>query len=512
MWSPRHTVRSRASDPRKEKTMSLSFDPNTVAVPKGHHIGGRYIDLPGEEILVLRPSDLQPMGVVTDGGDAAVQRAVDAAKVALKESRWGKIVPRERAAILARFANLIEQNATYLGQLEALGSSRLVSGTITGDAVRTAGVVRFYAEYCDKVEGIVTATEENALSILKHEPYGIVGAIVPWNFPMITAAWKFAPALAAGNAIVMKTSELTPHSLLALAELASQAGVPKGLFNVVNGYGHTTGAAIVRHPDIMMISFTGSTQTGAAIMTLAAQSGIKPVTLELGGKSPQLVLADAGDLDVVATRVAAAFMSNAGQVCTAGSRLIVEDKIAGELMDRIIARTKAIKAGPTWDETTTFAPIISRKQLDRIDAMVRQTIQEGGSVVTGGAILESRNEGSFFAPTILENVSDDNVGFKDEFFGPVLTVRTFADLEEGLQLAAHPVYGLAASIHTTDMKKALRAADGIEAGMVWINQHGRGPEFTYQAGGFKGSGFGKDMGRAGIEAYLRQKAIWVNYA
>lgn len=492
--------------------MTLSFEPSTVAVPNGHHIAGRFIELPGEEIPVLRPSDLQPMGMITDGGEAAVQQAVDAAKIALRQSRWGKMIPRERAAILMRFAALIEDNATYLGQLEAMGSSRLVSGTVTGDAVRTAGVVRFYAEYCDKVEGIVTATQADSLSILKHEPYGIVGAIVPWNFPMITAAWKFAPALAAGNAIVMKTSELTPHSLLALADLAAKAGVPAGLFNVVNGYGHTTGAAIVRHPDIMMISFTGSTQTGAAIMSLAAQSGIKPVTLELGGKSPQLVMADAGDLDVVAGRVSAAFMTNAGQVCTAGSRLIVEDKIADELIDRIVGIAKAIKAGPTWDETTTFAPIISRKQLARIDGMVRQTMDEGASVITGGTVLESRNEGSFYAPTVLENVSDDNTGFKDEFFGPVLTVRTFSDLEEGLSLAAHPVYGLAASVHTTDMRKALKAADAIEAGMVWVNQHGRGPEFTYQAGGYKGSGFGKDMGRAGIEAYLRQKAIWVNYA
>ncbi|WP_027055982.1 aldehyde dehydrogenase family protein [Mesorhizobium erdmanii] len=492
--------------------MTLSFDPAKIAVPSGHHIGGQYVELPGAAIEVLRPSDLQPMGVITDGGEAAVQQAVDAAKKALAQSRWAKVAPRDRAAVLMRFAALIEENATYLGQLEAMGSSRLISMTIARDAVRTAGVVRYYAEFCDKVEGTVTATEANTLSIVRHEPYGIVGAIVPWNFPMITAAWKFAPALAAGNAVVMKTSELTPHSLLALAELAARAGIPAGLFNVVNGYGHTTGAAIVRHPDILKISFTGSTQTGAAIMTLAAQSGIKPVTLELGGKSPQLVLADAGDIDVVAGRVAAAFMDNAGQVCTAGSRLIVEDKIADQLVERVIARTKAIKAGPTWDEKTTFAPIISRKQLERIDTMVRASVGEGASVVTGGTVLEGRNEGSFYAPTILGNVSDDNIGFKDEFFGPVLTVRSFTDLEEGLAQAAHPAYGLAASVHTTDLKKALKAADSIEAGMVWINQHGRGPEFTYPAGGYKGSGFGKDMGRAGIEAFLRQKAIWANYA
>ncbi len=492
--------------------MTLSFDPATVAVPAGHHIGGRYIELPGAEIAVLRPSDHEQMGIITDGGDAAVEAAVTAAKAALKISRWGKIAPRERAKVLMRFAQLVEENNAYLGKLEAMGSSRLISGTITGDAVRTAGVIRYFAEFCDKVEGTVTATEADTLSITRREPYGIVGAIVPWNFPMITAAWKFAPALAAGNAIVMKTSELTPHSLLALAELAAQAGVPAGLFNVVNGYGHTTGAAIVRHPDIMMISFTGSTQTGAAIMSLAAQSGIKPVTLELGGKSPQLVLADAGDLDVVAGRVAMAFMGNAGQVCTAGSRILIESRIADEFTARLIDKTKAIQAGATWDETTTFAPIISKKQMERIDGMLRETVAQGGSVITGGGPLETRNAGSFYAPTLLGNVSDENIGFREEFFGPVATIRTFADLEEGIALAAHPTYGLAASVHTTNIAKALKAADNIDAGMVFVNQHGRSPEFTYTAGGFKGSGFGKDMGRQGYQEFLREKSIWVNYA
>ncbi|MBN9046330.1 MAG: aldehyde dehydrogenase [Rhizobiales bacterium] len=493
--------------------MTLSFDPDSVPVPEGrHHIGGRFVSLPGAEIEVLRPSDQRPMGVVTDGGEAAVEMAAQAARKALASSGWGRIAPRERARILMRFAQLIEENNHYLGRLEAMGSSRLVSGTITGDAMRTAGVVRYFAEFCDKLEGLVTATEGGALSYVRREPYGIVGAIVPWNFPMITAAWKFAPALAAGNAVIVKTSELTPHSLLALADLAAKAGLPGGLMNVVNGYGHTTGAAIVRHPDVMMVSFTGSTQTGAAVMALAAQSGVKPVTLELGGKSPQLVFSDAGDLDTVAGRVSAAFMANAGQVCTAGSRILVEEKIAGEFVERIVGKMQEIKAGPTWDETTTFAPIISARQLDRIDGMVRQSIAQGASVVSGGAPLESRNEGNFYAPTLLKDVREDNVGFRDEFFGPVATVHTFSDPEEAVALAAHPVYGLSASVHTSDLKKALKAADGIEAGMVWVNQHGRSPEFTYTAGGFKGSGFGKDMGRAGFEEFTRQKAVWVNYA
>lgn len=492
--------------------MSLDFDPNTIALPAGHFIGGAFLDLPGEEVEVVRPSDHQPMGAIRDGGEAAVERAVAAAKTALATSRWGKVSPLERAKVLHRFANAVEANAEYLARLEALGSSRLISLTAARDVPRTAGVIRYYAEYCDKLEGIVTATDADTLSLVKNEPYGVVGAVVPWNFPLITAAWKFAPALAAGNAVVMKTSELTPHSLLAVAAIAVEAGLPAGLFNVVNGLGHTAGSAIVRHPDIRKVSFTGSTATGAVIMTQAAQSGMKPVTLELGGKSPVVVFADIADIEGTAAKVAAGFMDNAGQVCTAGSRLIVQRGVADRLIEAVEQRCRDIRPGPTWSEATSFAPIISRRQAERIDRLVRQTIAEGAQARVGGTPLEARNEGSCYAPTILEGVTETMTGFREEFFGPVLSVHRFDELEEGLALAAHPTYGLAASVHTSDIRKALKAADEIEAGMVWVNQHGRSPEFTYPAGGFKASGFGKDMGRAGIEAFTRQKAVWVNYA
>lgn len=491
--------------------MSLSFNPDTVTIPSGHHIGGRFVELPGEEIAVLRPSDEQPMRPITDGGKDAVDMAVAAAKSALAASGWAGMSPRDRAKILFRFAEKIEEKAEYLGRLEAMGSSRLVAGTITGDAIRTAGVVRYFAEYCDKLEGIVTATKSDTLSYTRREPYGICGAIVPWNFPMITAAWKFAPALAAGNAVVMKTSELTPHSLLALAQCAAEAGLPGGLLNVLNGWGHTTGAAIVAHPDIGIVSFTGSTKTGAAVMTLAAQSGIKPVVLELGGKSPQIVTRNPGDMDAVATRVANAFIINAGQVCTLASRLIVDRSVADELVDRVLERTKQIKAGPTWDEATTFAPVISARQFERIDQLVQETVKQGAEVLTGAARLEGPNEGNFYAPTVLANVSRTNIGFTEEYFGPVMSVTTYDEIEEAIAEAQHPIYGLAASVHTQDLKLAMKVADTVEAGMVWVNQHGRDPEFTYAAGGWKGSGFGKDMGRAGIEEFTRQKAVWINY-
>lgn len=492
--------------------MSTAFDPDRLPLRSGHFIGGAFRDLPGAEIEVLRPSDHQKLPSIRDGGEEAVEAAVASARAALKASGWARVSPLERAKVLHRFANAVDAKAEELAQIEAVTSSRLLTLTRARDVPRTAGVIRYYAEFCDKLEGIVTATGADTLSYVKNEPYGIVGAVVPWNFPLITAAWKFAPALAAGNAVVMKTSELTPHSLLALAAIAVEAGLPAGLFNVVNGLGGTTGAALVRHPAIGKISFTGSTATGEAIMTLAARHGMKPVTLELGGKSPQLVFADAGDLRATAAKVAAGFIDNAGQVCTAGSRIIVERRIADEFADLIVERCKAIRPGVTWDEATDFAPIISARQAERIDSLVRATLNEGARALTGGTPLETRNAGSFYAPTLLEGVTHTMTGYREEFFGPVASIHSFDEVEEGIALAGHPTYGLAASVHTSDLKKALKAADGIEAGMVWVGQHGRAPEFTYPAGGFKASGFGKDMGRAGIEAFTRQKAVWINYA
>jgi aldehyde dehydrogenase (NAD+) len=376
---------------------------------------------------------------------------------------------------------------------------------------RTAGVIRYYAEFCDKVEGAITATESEIFSLIRREPYGIVGAIVPWNFPAITAAWKFAPALAAGNAVVMKTSEFTPFSLMRLAELGTEAGLPGGIFNVVNGLGPSTGLAIVRHPAIAKISFTGSTATGARIMSEAAQSGIKPVTLELGGKSPQLVFGDHGDIDRIADLIARGFIGNAGQVCTAGSRLIVQRNVADELIERVVAKSKSFVAGVTWKTTTTLPPLLNERQLECVDGLVRETAKLGAEIVIGGRRLEAPNEGCYYAPTILDAVTVSMPGYLQEFFGPVITVQRFDDADEGIAHCAHPAYGLAASVYTRDLAKALRAAEQIEAGMIWINHHGRAPEFTFPAGGFKSSGFGKDMGRAGIESYLREKAIWIDY-
>ncbi|MBN9552787.1 MAG: aldehyde dehydrogenase [Alphaproteobacteria bacterium] len=492
--------------------MTASFDPNSVAVGRGHFIGGRFLDLPGDEIAVLRPSDHQPMGVIRDGGEEAVDRAVEAAKAALKASGWSAMPPRERGKVLKRWADAVEHDAVRLARLESAGSSRPIAQTVGGDVFDLAETIRFYGEYCDKLVGETTATEDGVLALIRGEPYGVVGAITPWNFPFLTAAWKFAPALATGNAVVLKVSEITPFSVLAVAELAVRAGLPAGLFNVVNGWGHTTGSAIVRHPGIGKVTFTGSSGTGARIMADAALHGLKPVSLELGGKSPQLVLPDIADLDRVAGQIANGILGNAGQVCTAGSRVIVHSSVADPLVEAVEKRFAKIKAGPTWSEETDFPPLISLRQAERVERLVVETIAAGATLRTGGKPFSIGNAGSYFAPTILEGVTEDMVGFREEFFGPVMSLQKFDDIEEGIAACDHPTYGLAASVYTSDLARAHKVANAIQAGIVWVNHHGRAPEFAFPQGGFKASGFGKDMGRAAMEGYLRHKSLWINYA
>ena len=482
----------------------MYFDPDSVHTISEMMIGGELRQ--GTSIHPVaspsRPSLKHDIG----WADATqVNDAVLAARNAFPE--WSALPPRDRPKILYRFADLVDANAEEIARLESLVSARIYSESMARDVKVVSGVLRYFAEFSDKIEGSLSSTPSNSFSMTVHEPHGVVAAISPWNFPIILSSWKFAPALAAGNTVVLKPSELTPFSAVRIAQLGTEAGLPNGVFNVINGDGQV-GGELVRHPDVDYVTFTGSSATGAQIMADAATTGLKPVSLELGGKGPQLVFEDAPDLDRLAAMVARGITYNSGQVCFAGSRLIVQRQLADDLTRRVADLMSELQVGPTWGDTTTMPPIINKKQNDRIAHIVEQSIRSGAELLCGGERVETA-EGEFYKPTIL-NVSDiDNAAVCEEIFGPVLAVQTFDDFEEGVALANHSDYGLTASVHTRDISRAFKAAQDIQSGTVWINDWGRRTDFTAPFGGYKKSGLGKDMGRPGFEKYLKSKAIWL---
>ena len=490
--------------------MPLSFDPDALELTSGHFIGGRP-DVTGEAVPVVRPSDCRPLGTVPDADERTVDEAVETAHQAWRTTGWAKGPPRERGRVLRRWADLIDADAKRLAQLEAVSSTRPVGEAVASDVPFTAEAIRFFGELADKLGGDVAATRQDTLGFIASEPYGVVGAIAPWNFPLSMCSWKVGPALAAGNAVVLKPSELTPFSTLRLAQLAIEAGMPPGIFNVVQGYGHTTGAALVRHPKVGKVSFTGSTRTGAQIMGDVARSGVKPVTLELGGKSPQLVFEHVSDIEYTADCIVRGFTSNAGQACVAGTRLIAHERVIEPLLAAVKRQIDGFAPAMTWQEANAgFPPIINRKQADRIHDLVRQSVAEGAEIVVGGAFFEETGEGAFYRPTILRNVTEATPAVREELFGPVLTVQTFREEEEGLALCCHPVYGLAAGVHTSNLGQALRAMRGIAAGTIWINRYNRSGDMIIPTGGFGQSGVGKDLGVQAMEANLRLKSVLID--
>ncbi|WP_445679253.1 aldehyde dehydrogenase family protein [Radicibacter daui] len=489
--------------------MSYDFNPDSVELFAAHLIGGERVHA-GETLKVFRPSDGLEALPIPVADAATVSRAVESADHAFRTSGWADANPLDRAAVLLRWADLIDANRERIARAEAIASSRPIADLMERDMVRATGAVRYFAQWADKVEGQLFAGKAGLSSYAKPEPYGVVGAITPFNFPVIHGIWKSAAPLAVGNAVVLKPSELTPYSSLLVAELAIEAGLPKGLFNIVLGAG-ATGAELVRHPLVRKVTFTGSSATGARIMAAAAENGTKPVTLELGGKTPQLVLRDVRNLDRVAGNIAAGFLANSGQVCTAGTRLIVPRELLEPLLEKVTVIANGRKAGPTWIAGNTLPPIISEKQAARIDAMLAETRRDGAEVLLGGGRVPEMNGGAYYQPTILSGVPDSSVGYTGEFFGPIMSVYGYDDEEEGIALANHPTYALAASLYTDNLQRAMSLVDRLEAGTVWVNAHGRQPDYATPQGGFNGSGFGKEMGRSGLETFLRSKTVVLNY-
>ncbi|ENN88455.1 putative aldehyde [Rhizobium freirei PRF 81] len=486
--------------------MDLSFDPDSLSLPVGHFVGEHFIVADGI-IPMHRPSDGEAYAGCPVADADLVDQAVQTAKAALKESNWGGVRPRERLNVLHRWADLIEQEAETLARLEAIASTRPVGQLVDGDIAISAEQIRFFAEFADKEGSDLVPTDDGNLGMIMTEPYGVVGAITPWNFPINMAAWKLGPALAAGNAVVLKPSEMTPFSTIYLAQLAVRAGLPAGLINVVLGDGITTGSAMTGHPEIAKISFTGSTRAGSAIMENIARTGVKPMTLELGGKSPQIVFADA-DLDKAAAAITASILGNAGQACVAGSRLIVEKEIAARLIDAIKSRMDGVIARPTWDAASQYSPIISERQRQRIDGIVSASVSAGGDCLVGGACMDG--PGYFYAPTLVAGVDQNSPAIIEEIFGPVLTLQTFEDEEEALQLADHPSYGLAAGLFTRDLSRAIRLTRRLQAGTVWVNRYGRSRDHILPTGGYKQSGIGKDLGREAFQANRKSKSVLIS--
>jgi len=486
--------------------VDLTFDPDLLDLPQGHFIGGAWQGA-GAEITLHRPSDARAYAgsPVADAG--VVDQAVETAQTALKRSGWGQCQPRERTRAMLRWADLIEDHAADLARLEAVCSTRPVAQMVAGDVAVTAEQIRFFAEMADKEGSDLVPTRGDQMGMIVSEPYGVVGAITPWNFPLSMAGWKLGPALAAGNAVVLKPSELTPFTTLRIAELSVAAGIPAGLINIVLGDGPVTGTALTGHPGIAKISFTGSTAAGAAIMGNIARTGIKPVTLELGGKSPQLVLADA-DLDLAADCIARGILSNAGQACVAGSRVIVAAGVAEALAGKLVARLAQIRPGPTWNAASTYSPIISERQIARMERLVQDALDTGAEALCGAARLDL--PGYFYAPTLLTGLNPDSPALREEIFGPVLTLQTFTDEDEGFALADHPDYGLAAGLFTRDLSRAMRGMKRLQAGTIWINRYGRSRDHILPTGGFKSSGIGKDLGRDAYHANRRTKSVLID--
>ncbi|HEU0016239.1 MAG TPA: aldehyde dehydrogenase family protein [Longimicrobium sp.] len=485
-------------------------DTATLEIQPGRlFIGGEWQDAAsGKTFDTINPATAEPLTQVAEADADDVDRAARAARDAFEGGAWSGLDARKRGRLLYAIAEAIDARADELARLETLDNGKPVREARIIDIKESADCFRYYAGWADKIDGDVIPVPGPYLNYTRREPIGVCGAIIPWNYPFQMAAWKVAPALACGNSVVLKPAEQTPLTALELARIAADVGLPAGVLNVVTGFGETAGAALVRHPEVDKIAFTGSTAVGKIIQREAAGT-LKRVSLELGGKSPNIVMDDA-DVDAAVKGSSMAIFYNTGQACTAGSRLLVHEKIRDEFVEKLLKRAAGYVPGDPLDPKTRLGPLVSQEQMDRVMGYIEKGRQEGAELLMGGDRVEvNGKKGYYLNPTIFGSVRPEMTIACEEIFGPVLAVTPFADLDEAIEIGNRSEYGLAAAVWTRDVRRAHHAAHRLRAGTVWINTY-HNLDTASPFGGYKQSGYGRELGKYALDLYTQVKSVWVN--
>ncbi len=469
-------------------------------------INNEWVDsISGRTFETINPATGEAICRVAEADAPDVDKAVQAARTAFTTGKWAKISATERGKLLYKLADLIEAHADELARLETLDNGKPLNESMNIDLPLTIACYRYYAGWADKIQGKTIPINGPFFCYTRHEPVGVVGQIIAWNFPLLLQAWKLAPALAAGNTVVLKPSTHTPLTALRVGELILEAGFPPGVVNIVPGYGATAGVAIARHMDIDKVAFTGSTEVGHRIMEAAAKSNLKRVILELGGKSPNIVFADA-DMNAAIEGAHLALFFNQGQCCTAGSRLFVEEKCYDEFVAKSVERAKRRVIGDPFDPKTEQGPLVSQEQFNKVTSYIESGMREGARLLYGGNRVGDR--GFFLEPTVFADVQDHMKIAQEEIFGPVMSIIKFKDLDEVIRRANATTYGLAAAVWTRDLKTAQAIANNVRAGTIWVNCY-NAIDAAAPFGGFKQSGIGRELGEYGLREYTEVKTVTV---